>query len=135
MSTTFSHFVSDALIMEETKMSLALKASALSGDQIAVVGKCPIASPVVSSTLDATHLDAIEKLASDEKVPVERVKRLYIKALVSLSSDAKIENYVMLLTCKKVRENSLLPVVVTPKFANSPTNLSPRARNTAEPLH
>lgn len=49
------------------------------------------------------HLQAIRKLAEEEKWPIDDVGRLYGQALQELGAGATIQDYLILLTCKKVR--------------------------------
>ena len=54
-------------------------------------------------SLEARHLHAIRKLAEEEHWPVKDVRRLYGLALQELGTGARIQDYLVLLTSKKVR--------------------------------
>ena len=56
------------------------------------------------TTLDPEHLIAVKELADETHRPLEEVKRLYAKNLERLSTDARITDYLLVLTCKNVRE-------------------------------
>lgn len=68
--------------------------------------------------LEPEHLYAIEGLAEETNRPVEEVKMIYAEELGNLSSDARIQDYLVVLTSKKVRDvlrtTSKLPKGFTP---------------------
>ena len=49
------------------------------------------------------HLHDIETLADETNQPVEEVKMLYAEVLLGLGTDARIQDYLLVLTSKKVR--------------------------------
>jgi hypothetical protein len=53
--------------------------------------------------LEPEHLNAIEALAEEIDCPVEEVNNIYASALGSLRSSARIQDYLIVLTSKKVR--------------------------------
>jgi hypothetical protein len=53
--------------------------------------------------LEPEHLQAIEALAEEIDCPVEEVNNIYASALGSLRSSARIQDYLIVLTSKKVR--------------------------------
>lgn len=54
--------------------------------------------------LDPEHLDAIKALAHEVKRPEEEVAKIYTASFERLSKDARIKDYLVVLTCKKVHE-------------------------------
>jgi uncharacterized protein DUF3562 len=54
--------------------------------------------------LKPEHLYVIETLAEETNRPVEEVKQLYAETLVLLGSDARVKDYLIVLTSKKVRD-------------------------------
>jgi hypothetical protein len=54
--------------------------------------------------LEPEHLQAIEALAEEIDCPVEEVNNIYASALESLKSSARIQDYLIVLTSKKVRD-------------------------------
>lgn len=54
--------------------------------------------------LEPEHLEAIEALAEEIDRPVEEVNNIYASALGSLRSSARIQDYLIVLTRKKVRD-------------------------------
>jgi len=54
--------------------------------------------------LEAEHVQAIEELAENIDCPVEEVSRVYVKALESLKTSARIRDYLIVLAGKKVRD-------------------------------
>lgn len=61
------------------------------------------------ATTDRVHLEpedlyAIDQLAQKTKHPPEKVKRIYAAVLVRMRSGARIQNFLTLLTSKKVRD-------------------------------
>ena len=54
--------------------------------------------------LEPEHLSAIKALADEIHHPVEEVNRIYTSTFESLNSDARIKDYLVVLTCKKVRD-------------------------------
>lgn len=61
-------------------------------------------APLIRIELGPEHLRAIEDLASEEGRRVDEVKKLYAIALHDLRSGARIQDYLIVLTCKKVRD-------------------------------
>lgn len=55
------------------------------------------------TNLEPEHLNAIEALAEEIDCPVEEVNNIYASALGSLRSSARIQDYLIVLTSKKVR--------------------------------
>jgi hypothetical protein len=54
--------------------------------------------------LEPEHLKAIEALAEEIDCPEEKVNKIYASALESLKSSARIHDYLIVLTSKKVRD-------------------------------
>jgi hypothetical protein len=54
--------------------------------------------------LDSEHLNAIKALAEEIDCPVEEVNNFYSSALESLKSNARIQDYLIVLASKKVRD-------------------------------
>jgi hypothetical protein len=54
--------------------------------------------------LEPEHLEAIKALAEEIDCPVEKVNMTYASALESLSSNARIQDYLIVLASKKVRD-------------------------------
>jgi hypothetical protein len=54
--------------------------------------------------LEPEHLKAIEALAEEIDCPVEEVNNIYASALESFRSSARIKDYLIVLTSKKVRD-------------------------------
>ncbi len=54
--------------------------------------------------LEPEHLKAIEALAEEIDCPEEKVNKIYASALESLKSSARIQDYLIVLTSKKVRD-------------------------------
>jgi len=54
--------------------------------------------------LKPEHLYVIETLAEETNRPLEEVKHLYAETLVLLGSDARVKDYLVVLTSKKVRD-------------------------------
>lgn len=54
--------------------------------------------------LEPEHLSAINSLAEETHRPVEEVNEIYTKTFEDLNSDARIKDYLIVLTCKKVRD-------------------------------
>lgn len=54
--------------------------------------------------LEPEHLSAIKALADEIHQPVEDVNKIYAETLERLSSDARIKDYLVVLTCKTVRD-------------------------------
>jgi len=50
------------------------------------------------------HLNAIKALADEIHRPVEEVNKIYSETFESLNSRARIKDYLIVLTCKKVRD-------------------------------
>jgi len=50
------------------------------------------------------HLNAIKVLADEIHRPVEEVNKIYSETFESLNSEARIKDYLIVLTCKKVRD-------------------------------
>jgi hypothetical protein len=57
-----------------------------------------------SIELKPEHLSAIQALAEEMHQPVDEVNRIYAETLERLSPDARIRDYLMLLTAKSVRD-------------------------------
>ena len=58
----------------------------------------------IDISLDPEHLDAIKALAHEVHRPEEEVARLYTENFERLSKDARIKDYLVVLTCKKVHQ-------------------------------
>jgi hypothetical protein len=54
--------------------------------------------------LKPEHLYVIETLAEETNRPVEEVKQLYAETLLLLGSAARVQDYLIVLTSKKVRD-------------------------------
>lgn len=54
--------------------------------------------------LDPVHLNTIHALAKEIGCPVEEVNNIYTSALENLKSKARIQDYLIVLTGKKVRD-------------------------------
>jgi len=54
--------------------------------------------------VDPEHLDAIKALAYEIHRPVEEVRKLFNEKFERLSTGARIKDYLVVLTCKKVRD-------------------------------
>jgi hypothetical protein len=54
--------------------------------------------------LKPEHLYVIETLAEETDRPLEEVKRLYVQTLLLLGSDARVQDYLIVLTSKRVRD-------------------------------
>jgi hypothetical protein len=54
--------------------------------------------------LEPEHVNAIGALAEETNQPVEEVTGVYIAALGNLRSSARIQEYLVVLTSKKVRD-------------------------------
>ena len=54
--------------------------------------------------LDPQDLYAIDQLAQKTMHPAEKVKRIYVGVISRLRSGARIQNFLTLLTSKKVRD-------------------------------
>ena len=54
--------------------------------------------------LKPEHLYVIETLAEETNRPVEEVKEIYAETLLLLGSDARVDDYLIVLTSKKVRD-------------------------------
>lgn len=50
------------------------------------------------------HPNAIKALADEVHRPVEEVNKIYSETFEKLSSDARIKDYLIVLTCKTVRD-------------------------------
>jgi Protein of unknown function (DUF3562) len=61
-----------------------------------------MATPI-DDQLKPEHLHDIETLADEANQPIEEVKMLYAEVLVGLGTDARIQDYLLVLTSKKVR--------------------------------
>jgi len=53
--------------------------------------------------LDPEHLQAIKEIAEQSDCPVEEVREIYLSALESYRSNARIQDYLILLISRKVR--------------------------------
>ena len=54
--------------------------------------------------LEPEHLKTVKVLADEIHHPIEEVNRIYTEIFESLNSDARIKDYLVVLTCKKVRD-------------------------------
>lgn len=54
--------------------------------------------------LKPEHLYVVETLAEETNRPLEEVRQLYAETLVLLGSDARVKDYLIVLTSKKVRD-------------------------------
>ena len=54
--------------------------------------------------LEPEHLSAIQALANETHQPVDDVNRIYTEIFERLSSDARIKDFLVLLTSKTVRD-------------------------------
>ena len=54
--------------------------------------------------LEPQHLSAIQTLANETHRPVVDVNRIYVETFERLNSDARIKDYLVLLTSKMVRD-------------------------------
>ena len=50
------------------------------------------------------HLDTIKALADETHRPVEEVDKIYSETFEKLNSGARIKDYLIVLTCKEVRD-------------------------------
>ena len=61
-------------------------------------------SSLVGPSLAAAHSYAIDVLVQETKRPLEEVAGLYIRELTRLQAGARIQDYLVLLTSRRVRE-------------------------------
>jgi hypothetical protein len=54
--------------------------------------------------LGPEHLKTVKVLADEIHRPAEEVNKIYTEIFESLNSDARIKDYLVVLTCKKVRD-------------------------------
>jgi len=54
--------------------------------------------------LGPEHLSAIKMLADEVHHPVEEVKEIYTQTFENLDAEARIKDFLIVLTCKKVRD-------------------------------
>lgn len=54
--------------------------------------------------LEPEHLRAIKMLADEVHHPVEEVKEIYTQTFENLDAEARIKDFLIVLTCKKVRD-------------------------------
>lgn len=54
--------------------------------------------------LEPEHLNVIKMLVDEVHRPVEEVKGIYTQTFENLNSEARIKDYLIVLTCKKVRD-------------------------------
>ncbi len=54
--------------------------------------------------LRSKHLNAINTLAAETHRPVEEVDKIYTDIFESLNANSRVKDYLVVLTCKKVRE-------------------------------
>lgn len=54
--------------------------------------------------LKAEHLSVIQALAEETHQPVDDVNRIYAETFERLNSDARIKDYLILLTARRVRD-------------------------------
>ena len=57
----------------------------------------------IHDQLKPEHLHDIETLAEESNQPLEDVKMLYAEVLMGLGTDARVRDYLLVLTSKKVR--------------------------------
>jgi len=62
-------------------------------------------SPQQQPTLAPDHVYAINALVQETKRPLEEVAQLYITELNRLGSGARLQDYLVVLTSKRVRES------------------------------
>lgn len=58
----------------------------------------------IDITLNPEHHFAIKALAEETHRPVDEVGRLYFEKFELLDTNARIKDYLIVLTCKKVRD-------------------------------
>jgi len=56
------------------------------------------------SPMATRHIDAIDALVEETKRPVEEVAHLYVRELSKLQSGARVQDYLVLLTSRHVRQ-------------------------------
>ncbi len=56
------------------------------------------------SALPETHQIAIQSLAEDERCPIDLVQELYLSELTDLQTDARVTQYLPIVTSRRVRE-------------------------------
>lgn len=86
-------------------------------------------NPMASSNhirLEPEHLGPIKALADEFHRSVEEVNKVYSEAFVSLDSGARIKNYLIILVCKKVRDELRKPYVPGDVACNPHTNNMPQ---------
>jgi hypothetical protein len=54
--------------------------------------------------LETDHLESIKALAEENHLPVDDVMQIYASAFESLKTRARIQDYLQVLTSKKVRD-------------------------------
>lgn len=54
--------------------------------------------------MERLHLNVIEALSQKTKRPVEEIAKLYVSELVRLRTGARVQEYLVLLTSRRVRE-------------------------------
>lgn len=54
--------------------------------------------------LEPNHLQSIKALAEEVDFPVEEVSQIYASTLESLKASARVQDYLIVLTSKKVRD-------------------------------
>ena len=60
--------------------------------------------PSRQSAIEPSHVDAIDALAAETHRSPEEVAEVYVRELARLRAGARIENYLVLLTSRHVRE-------------------------------
>jgi hypothetical protein len=55
-------------------------------------------------TLELDNLQTIKALAEEVDFPVEELSQIYASTLESLKASARVQDYLIVLTCKKVRD-------------------------------
>ena len=61
-------------------------------------------APSYKTLDDGVHQDTIEALAGEMHLPTERVAEIYTTELARLRVGARIEDYLVVLTCRRVRD-------------------------------
>lgn len=75
--------------------------------------------------MERLHLNAIEALSQKTKRPVEEIAKLYVSELVRLRTGARVQEYLVLLTSRRVREAL--------RRAESPGSIEPAGFNLPRP--
>jgi uncharacterized protein DUF3562 len=61
-------------------------------------------SPPQQTALAPLHVYAIDALVQETKRPLAEVANLYVNELTRLQMGARVQDYLVLLTCKRVRD-------------------------------